>query len=255
MYKATADLVRSFAEIADEIEAAGYSEGDVARIKQRVRHFVDIRDVIRRNSDEVLDLKPFEADMRHLIDTYIEADEPRRISAFDGMSLLDLTAKIGIRNAIDSQLGGMKGNRDAIAETIENNVRKKIIKECLSDPIYYETMSALLDEIIAARKSKAIEYEDYLNRVAEIARRVDVGHSDDTPAKLDTVAKRALWNNLGRDEDLALKVDAAVREKRPDEWRGNTSRERTVKGALYGMLQDEAEVERIFLIIKAQSEY
>jgi type I restriction enzyme R subunit len=68
------------------------------------------------------------------------------------MSLIDLIVKTGIAQAIATQLGGLKGNRDAIAETIENNVRRKIIKEHLTDPAYYEKMSALLDEIIAARK-------------------------------------------------------------------------------------------------------
>jgi|GEM_PF-4376386 len=34
--------------------------------------------------------------MRHLIDTYIAADEPRKISPFDNMSLLDLIVKAGI---------------------------------------------------------------------------------------------------------------------------------------------------------------
>jgi len=35
--------------------------------------------------------------MRHLIDTYIEADEPRKISPFDGMGLLDLIVENGDR--------------------------------------------------------------------------------------------------------------------------------------------------------------
>jgi len=58
------------------------------------------------------------------------------------------------RYAISKQLGGLKGNKNAIAETIENNVRRKIIKEQLNDPAFYEKMSALLDEIIVARKTK-----------------------------------------------------------------------------------------------------
>ena len=91
---------------------------------------------------------------------------------------------------------GLKGNKDAIAETIENNVRSKIIKEHLNDPAFYEKMSALLDEIIAARKAKAIEYEEYLKRIAELAKRVEAGHADDTPEKLNTPGKRALYNNL-----------------------------------------------------------
>ena len=51
-----------------------------------------------------------------------------------------------------------------LQRSIENNVRRKIIKENLTDPAYYEKMSALLDEIIATRKAKAIEYEEYLKQ-------------------------------------------------------------------------------------------
>jgi type I restriction enzyme R subunit len=36
-----------------------------------------VREIVRKASGESLDLKAYEADMRHLIDTYIEADEPR----------------------------------------------------------------------------------------------------------------------------------------------------------------------------------
>ncbi|MFI4921867.1 MAG: hypothetical protein ACHQAZ_09540, partial [Gammaproteobacteria bacterium] len=46
--------------------------------------------IIRKASGESLDLKPYEADMRHLIDTYIEADEPRKISPFDNIGLMEL---------------------------------------------------------------------------------------------------------------------------------------------------------------------
>ena len=171
LYKATVAFVRAYANIADELEPAGYSSADVAQIKQRLDHYLNVRDIIRKASGEILDLKAYEADMRHLIDTYIEADEPRKISPFDNMGLMDLIVKTGIANAIATQLGGMKGNKNAIAETIENNVRRKIIKEQLNDPAYYENMSALLDEIIAARKAKAIEYEEYLKRIADLAKR------------------------------------------------------------------------------------
>ena len=54
---------------------------------------------------------------------------------------------------------------------------------------------------------------------------------------------------------LALEIDAAVKKVRPDGWRGVQAREQVIKAALYEILQDEAEVERIFLIIKAQREY
>lgn len=280
LYKAVVALLRAYANIADELERAGYGSADVGRIKQQLDHYLDVREIVRRASGETLDLKTYEADMRHLIDTYIEADEPRKISPFDNMGLLELIVKTGIANSIASQMGGLKGNRDAIAETIENNVRSKIIKEHLSDPAYYERMSALLDEIIALRKAKAIEYEEYLQRVADLAVRVKAGVAEDTPERLkNSPALRALYNNLQKTGgasaregfaaetrgeysftgdpvlDLAARIDAAVKRVRPDGWRGVETRERVIKAALDEILEDEAEVERIFRIIKAQSEY
>lgn len=267
-YKAAATLVRSYANIADEMDTAGYSSADTRHIKQRIDHYLAIREIIRKASGETLDLKAYEADMRHLIDTYIQADEPRKISPFDDIPLLELIVKTGIADAINQQLGGLKGNKDGIAETIENNVRRKIIKEHLTDPEFYEKMSALLDEIIATRKAKAIEYEEFLKRIAELAKQVQAGKGDDTPERLDTPGKRALYNNLkGVKSDwtaeqageyavsgdplleLALKIDTTVKQVRPDGWRGVLAREQVIKAALYGVLQNVDEVERIFNII------
>ena len=177
LYKATAGLVRAFANIADELEAAGYSEGDIVESDATLISYLKLREIIRKASGETIDLKAYEADMRHLIDTYIEADEPRKISPFDDMTLLELIVKTGIANAINNMPDGLKSNQDAIAETIENNVRSKIIKDHLNDPAFYDKMSALLDEIIAARKAKAIDYEEYLKRIAELAKRVEAGQA------------------------------------------------------------------------------
>ncbi len=277
LYKATVGLVRAYANIADELGGAGYDAIDASRIQQQLKDYLKLRQVIRNASGETLDLKAYEADMRHLIDTYIEAEDPRKISPFDGMSLLELIVKSGIAEAIAARLGGLKGNRDAIAETIENNVRSRILKEHLSDPAYHAKMSALLDEIIAARRAKAIEYEEYLKRIAALAQKVEAGVADDTPEPMKkSPALRALYNNL-KDAgvptntvaephveyaltadpvlNLALKLDRAVKLVRPDGWRGVETRERVIKSALYNILHDEAEVERIFLIIKAQGEY
>ncbi len=255
LYKAAALMARSYANIADELEQAGFSKDDVERIRRELKHYLDVREIVRKASGETLDLKPYEADMRHLIDTYIEADEPRTISPFDGLSLLDLIVKTGIAEAITNQLGALKGNKEAIAETIENNVRSKIIKESLNDPEFYARMSELLDELIRERKEKALDYEDYLKRIAEIAKMVNVGAASDTPDELDTPGKRALYNNLGQEKELAIMLHRKIKEVRPDGWRGVQPREQIIKQGLYELLGDESEVERIFIIIKAQSEY
>ena len=57
-------------------------------------------------------------------------------------------------------------------------------------------MSSLLDEIIALRKANAIEYEEYLKRIAELAKRVETGQAEDTPEQLNTPGRRALYNNI-----------------------------------------------------------
>lgn len=255
LYKGVVTLVRSYANIADDLEEAGYSTADIARIKGLLERYLKVREVVRMASGETLDLKAYEADMRHLIDTYIEADEPRKISPFEDMGLLDLIVKTGIAEAIAQKMAGMAGNKNAVAETIENNVRRKIIKEQLTDPAYFAKMSKLLDEIIAARKAKAISYEEYLKKVADLVKRVAAGKSDDTPATLNTPGKRALFNNLSHNEQLALKIDSAVRAVRPDDWRGVQAREQVIKKALFDLLKDVTEVERIFKIVEAQGEY
>ena len=279
-YKGVVALLRAYANVADEMAAAGYSEADAKAIKAKLDQYLAIREIIRKASGETLDLKPFEADMRHLIDTYIEASEPRKISPFDGIGLLDLIVKTGIADAIANKLADMQGNQQAIAETIENNVRSKIIKESLTDPAYFEKMSALLNEIIKLRKDRAIEYEEYLQRIADIAAKVQAGKAEDTPAKLDSPGKRAVFNNIknmpvpqvhkvaepeapyghadGAEAPalvLALRIDSAVKLARPDGWRGVQAKELVIKRALYDVLKDVDEVERLFLIIYAQQEY
>ena len=198
LYRGVAALVRAYANIADEFAAAGYTAADVARIKKEVDDALKLRDIVRKASGETLDLKTYEADMRYLIDKYIEADEPRKISPFDNISLLELMDTQGIKTAIETLPEGIRNSQDAIAETIANNVRSKIIKDHLNDPAFYDKMSAVLDEIIADRKAKAIEYEEYLKRIAELAKQTQAGTAEDTPAQLNTPGKIALYHNLLR---------------------------------------------------------
>ncbi len=252
-YKAVVSLLRAFANIADELQSAGYSPSEIERINQKLNQYLKLRDTIRLASGEILDTKSYEADMRHLIDTYIEAKEPRRISPFETMPLLEVIAKLGMKQALEEMPNGIKGNQEAIAETIENNVRRKIIKEHLSDPAFFEKMSALLDEIIANRRAKALEYESYLQQIAELVKKVLTGFAENTPKRINTPALRALYSNLGQNEELALEVHKAVQHIRPDDWRGIRTRENVIKAALLPLLGHQSEVERVFLLLVSQT--
>ncbi len=280
LYKATAVLVRAYAAIADDLSQSGYTDARVEQIKRDVDRYVKLRDIIRAASGETIDLKAYEADMRHLIDTYIEAKEPRTISAFGETGLIDLIVKSGMADAINCLPAGIKGNKNAVAETIANNVRSKIIKEHLNDPAFYDRMSALLQEILADLKAARIDYEEFLKRIAtQVVQPLHAGKADDTPATLDTPGKRALYSNLKQAQprsdhaagvndavgvyegdgdralERALRIHESVKKRRPHGWRGVHAKEQIIKGALYDVLQDDAEVERLFLIVWAQTEY
>ncbi|MDL1974477.1 MAG: HsdR family type I site-specific deoxyribonuclease [Deltaproteobacteria bacterium] len=276
LYKKTVALIRSYANIAAEMETAGYTETEIEKIKKELNLALKLREEIRKASGESPALKTYEADMRFLIDTYIQADEPETISPFGDMSLLDIIVKTGIADAINTLPNGIKSNKEAIAETVENNVRKKIIKEYLIDPAFFEEMSKLLAEIIKERKANAISYEKYLKRIAELAKQVNEGKSEETPEVLKTPAQRALYNNLGKDENLAMQVDEAVKSVKRDGWRGNLAKEREIKAEIYKILTNyqkskannrvrqhvnefgkktETRVEQIFKIIREQKEY
>ncbi len=281
LYTGSAALVRAYANIADDMPTAGYTDAQVAQIKQHLDRYLKLREIIRQASGETIDLKAYEADMRHLIDTYIEAGGPRKISDFGEIGLLELIVKSGMADAISSLANGIKNNKQAVAEVIANNVRSKIIKEHLNDPAFYDKMSVLLKEILDDLRAQRIDYEAFLKRMADVAKQVQAGAADDTPEPLKkSPGLRAIFNQLERDLalapahalgepppaaysgvipgsslDLALRIDATIRSRKPDGWRGVLAKERVVKSLMHEILNDAARVERLFLIIKAQSEY
>ncbi len=255
LYKAAVALIRAYANIVAEMDEAGYSAAEQDEVQKQVNFYLKLREEIRMASGETLDMKAYEADMRHLIDNYIQAEDPRQISPFGDLSLIELIVKSGIADAINSMPSGIKGSKQAVAETIENNVRQKIIKDHLIDPAFFGEMSTLLNAVIKERRDNAITYEDYLKKIAAIASRVQTGTGGTTPDAIKTPAQRALYNNLGKDEALALAIHHKIIQVKPDGWRGNEPRENVIKAGLYEILKDFDEVERIFTIVKQQAEY
>jgi len=268
LYKAVAELLRAWANLADDLPDAGYLPAERKHTKQRVTWATQLRDTIRNASGETLDLKPYEADMRHLIDTYVEASAPRKVSPFDNMGLLDLIRAAGMDQAVEHLPDGIRNNQSAVAETIENNVRRKLMAERLDDPEFFDKMSALLDEIIRFRKEQARRYAEYLQRMAELVAQVVAGHDDDTPEVLKSnAAMRRLYNNLrvadegvsdcaaeqARRLALAQKLDATICRAAHADWRGNPTKENRIKRAMLPLLDgDVDEVERLFRIIEQQ---
>lgn len=181
-------LVRAYANIAGDMEAAGFDEKTAKALAEEVGLWVKVRDEVKIASGDAIDLKAYEPDMRHLIDQYVRAHDSEKLTSFDDLSLVQLLAKRGA-SAVEALPDEIKNSEGAVAEVIVNNVRRLIIDESPVNPKYYEKMSQLLDALIQRRHEEAISYRQYLEEVTQIARELMSGE----PTKLTPL----LWKRRG----------------------------------------------------------
>ena len=280
LYKLVASLLRAYADLANEMGEAGYSESEARDVKAEVGHYEKVREEVKLASGDYIDLKLYEPAMRRLLDTYIRADDSESLSEFDDLTLVELIVERG-KDGLESALPNrIRKDPEAMAETIENNVRRIVIDEMAVNPKYYERMSKLLDALILQRKQESLDYKEYLDRIIALAKRIkrpDTGSS--YPPSINTAALRALFDNLesGPDsmvrepppppyggkpaqtdprEEKALALDRAIRRVKRADWRGNVFKEREVRNAIRSVLTgDEKRVDAMFEIVKSQPDY
>lgn len=194
LYKMVGKLLRSYANIANEMRAAGFTAEQSTQIKLDVIHYEKMRDEVKLASGDYLDMKRFEPAMRHLLDMYIRAEGSEPLVDFEELGLIELIVEKG-EDGLDALPDGIKNNPEAMSETIENNMRKTIIDENAVNPKYYERMSELLDAIIDERRKHVIDYQAYLEKIKALARKVikpEGSAKNPYPSSIDTQAKRAL---------------------------------------------------------------
>jgi type I restriction enzyme R subunit len=194
--------------------------------------------------------------MRFIFDNYVKADDSEKLGTLDDMTLIEAIVAREPQAGYDRLPKGIRESPEAMAETIENNVRRLIIDENATNPKYFERMSVLLAELIARRQRGAIEYEAYLAEIEELCRKVK-DPVNNYPPTLYTRAQRNLYDNLDENEAQALAVDAAILAVRQDGWRGDTppAKKRMVRNAIKAVLHDEEKTKHILQIAIQQAEY
>ena len=218
-------MTRAYANLANEMEAAGYSDAEAAAIKAEVAHYATVRDEVKLGAGEDIDFKQYEAGMRRLLDTYISADPSEVISDFGDAGLIELIVELGA-GAIDKLPEGIKKDPEAVAETIANNIRKVIVDERPLNPKYYDRMSELLDAILEERRQGSLDYKDYLAKLLEHAAKLGKGESEtEYPDWADNGARRALVDFFCPEDGLAAEIDETVLHSKPDSWVGNPLKE------------------------------
>lgn len=256
LYKAVAAVTRAFANIANDMAEAGYSPADVDKIKREIAHYSDVRAEVKLAAGEDVDFKAYEADMRFLLDTYIKAGASEVVSNFEDAGLIDLIVNLGA-GAIDKLPPGIRKSKDAVAETIVNNMRKVIIDEHALNPKFYDRMSELLDAILEERRKQALEYEEFLTKVLEAAQQLGAKDTGKTyPSWAKNGGQQALVDTLDGDAELAFKVDSAIRNIKQHGWKENPFKRRQVERAIVRSLPSgDARAEALFNLVRARDEY
>ena len=255
-YKAVVSLIRAYNNIAPEMKEAGYSGIEAERIKGKVNEYTELRNSIKAASGDYIDLKKYEPEMRQLLDMYLSADPSRTISDFGDATLLQIIVEKGLEDALKALPQAIRNNKNAIAETLEANMRKVIIQEMPINPAYYEKMSVLLTELIRQRKSAAVDYEILLKKLAELAKRVDpAAQKSNYPEAINSPAKQALYDNLESNQELALVLDQEIRYGKKVDWIGDVIKEREVKNIIKKHISDPEVAKSVLDIVRKQKEY
>ncbi|MBJ6981670.1 HsdR family type I site-specific deoxyribonuclease [Luteimonas sp. MC1572] len=279
-YKLVTAFVRAWADIGSELASTGYDDAKIARLEKEVAFYAEMRAAIKNHSGEEFDVKPFEGDMRDLLNRYVKADDARALGDMGDLSLVDLIVKTGIHDAIAQKLNAKGASNKAVAEGIINNVRKAIIQERLTDPRFFTEMASLLEDLIQQSHDDAKDYEEFLKQAEALARKLAAHASggEQAPEALHgrpeaIVVYRNLPDILARPVDAkhvaqvatlheseliskAVQIDTAMRESVPADWKGNQIKEQVVRSTLLGLVDgDRAAMLRLFELVKNQAGY
>jgi type I restriction enzyme R subunit len=252
LYRQVARMVRQYAELSPDLAAVGYDDRERTLLADDVRQFVDLSEALKVASGDTVDMTKFEPAMRKLIDTYVRARDVEVVSDFGKRGLIDLIVERGA-DAVEALPDDIKASPDAVAEVIENNVRRLIIDSSPANPRYYERMSDLLEALIRRRRADAVTYAEYLQQVAEFVRKVESGELASYPDHISTSGLRALYDTLG-DVDVAKSVDRAVRMSARDGWRDNQAKTAELRRAIRPLV-DATIFDDVIAVLRAQHDY
>ena len=260
LYKLVSRLVRRYIDIANEMEIAGYTPEEAERIKQEVNYFNDLKDEIKLKSGDAVDLKYYDPAMRQLIDNYVRAEDSEKLVDLADISFLDII-DADSENPAQGLPHNIRKSERSVAEVLVANMRKIIINERPNNPAYYDKMSALLNNLLEDLKNGALSYKEMIETLIEKIKESRTKSKTNYPNSINTLGKKALYDNLGRDEELALKIHATVKTHARDGFRENSNSGIMKRKGLRMQVKivlDAAgieDVDRIMDIIIAQKEY
>ncbi len=250
LYNSIKLLERIYADLASEIDKV-YTEEEARAVYKRVHDYEQLRTALMLRSGDTVDLKMYDAEMRSLIDRYVSADSSETIDDLSQMSFLDI-----IKREIDGT-GDMKkrcGGERGSAEAMIHNTRHYLNRSKTSNANLYKRLSARLQKLLEEMRQEKIEYAEFLQKIKEINEELLNGGIISDP-RINTMAKKALFDNLGEDADLALSVYDAINVSYAQGFRQNPAFQARMKKAIRTKLAGtEFSVDDIWNIVISHRE-
>ena len=254
LYKYVRRYLNCYANLANSLEDMGYSEAERKEYAECARKYDALKREIELRSNDHIDMRRYEPDMRQVLDLYVKAEDSEVIAKLDDTSFLDIVAAQNeeLLNDLPDELKDEYSR--ASAETVEANLREVIRKDSPFNPAYYGKLSIILQELIDKRKKEMLDYEEYMKELIELVKKARGKSANSYPESIKTPGMRALYDNLGQDEDLAVRAHEVIKENALVGFRDNRLKQRKLIKALAKLLGDEM-AQKIYDIIKLHDEY
>ena len=254
LYKYVRRYLNCYANLANSLEDMGYSEAERKEYAECARKYDALKREIELRSNDHIDMRRYEPDMRQVLDLYVKAEDSEVIAKLDDTSFLDIVAAQNEEqiNDLPDELKDEYGR--ASAETVEANLREVIRKDSPFNPAYYGKLSIILQELIDKRKKEMLDYEEYMKELIELVKKARGKSANSYPESIKTPGMRALYDNLGQNEYLAIRAHEVIKENALVGFRDNRLKQRKLIKALAKLLGDEM-AQKIYDIIKLHDEY
>lgn len=254
LYKYVRRYLNCYANLANSLEDMGYNEAERKEYAECAKKYDALKREIELRSNDHIDMRRYEPDMRQVLDLYVKAEDSEVIAKLDDTSFLDIVAAQNEEqlNDLPDELKDEYGR--ASAETVEANLREVIRKDSPFNPAYYGKLSIILQELIDKRKKEMLDYEEYMKELIELVKKARGKSANSYPESIKTPGMRALYDNLGQNEYQAIRAHEVIRENAIVGFRDNRLKQRKLIKALANLLGDEM-AQKIYDIIKLHDEY
>lgn len=254
LYKYVRRYLNCYANLANSLEDMGYNEAERKEYAECAKKYDALKREIELRSNDHIDMRRYEPDMRQVLDLYVKAEDSEVIAKLDDTSFLDIVAAQNEEqlNDLPDELKDEYGR--ASAETVEANLREVIRKDSPFNPAYYGKLSIILQELIDKRKKEMLDYEEYMKELIELVKKARGKSANSYPESIKPPGMRALYDNLGQNEYLAIRAHAVIKENALVGFRDNRLKQRKLIKALAKLLGDEM-AQKIYDIIKLHDEY